>query len=381
MDNSVFIKRHIASKIKLSLVPNKVVLIVGPRRVGKTMLIQHILDGIKEPYIHLNGEDEDVKKLLEKRSQNNYEKVMGNKRFLIIDEAQDIPDIGMKLKLIVDTLKGIKILVSGSSVFDLNNKTGEPLVGRKKTFNLFPFAQMELENYESYVETQANLESRLIYGSYPELEQMYSYDDKKDYLKEQVESYLLKDILIFEDIKKRDKLVQLLQKLAFRVGSQISIEGLGNELQISKNTVDRYLDLLSKVFVIYKLTGFSRNLDNEITKMNKWYFYDNGIRNALISNFKPLNARDDIGQLWENYIVSERYKYQTYNQLHTQNYFWRTHTQQEIDWVEELNGEISGYECKWNHKRTSKRPPLWSKAYPDAGYKTVTTENYLDFIM
>jgi predicted AAA+ superfamily ATPase len=214
----------------------------------------------------------------------------------------------------------------------------------------------------------------------PELEQLSTNTEKIDYLKEQVNSYLLKDILAFEGIRKRDVIVSLLRMIAFRVGNEISIEGISNELQLGKGTVDKYLDLLSKVFIIHKLSGFSRNLDNEITKKNKWYFYDNGIRNALINNFNTLTLRDDQGKLWENYLIAERLKKQEYLRLHHSNFFWRTHTKQEIDWVEEKDGALVSYEFKWSSKKQPKSPALWGKAYPNATFQVVHPKDYLDFI-
>ncbi len=374
------IKRILEALLISKLQENKVLVLLGARRVGKTILIKQIISKIEENYLLLNGEDEETHTLLKSRTVRNYKRLLGKTKLLIIDEAQAIPDIGIKLKLMIDEIDGLKIIVTGSSVFDLENKIGEPLVGRKKTFYLFPLAQMEFNLEENFVETKSKLEERLIFGSYPELEHISSWQDKITYLKEQVSSYLLKDILAFEGIKKRDKLISLLRILAFRVGSEISVEGIGNELQIGKNTVDKYLDLLSKVFIIYKLSGFSRNLDNEITKKKKWYFYDNGIRNAIINNFNNLELRNDKAALWENYVASERIKFQKYNFLHTQNYFWRTHTQQEIDWVEETNTKIAAYEFKWNPNRKIKIPALWKKNYPKTGFENIHPDNYLDFI-
>jgi len=230
------------------------------------------------------------------------------------------------------------------------------------------------------LETNQRLEERLILGSYPELQQLSSNEEKIDYLMEMVNSYLLKDILAFEGIRKRDVIVSLLRIIAFRVGSEISVEGIANELQIGKATVDNYLDLFSKVFIIDKVTGFSRNLDNEITKKNKWYFYDNGIRNALIKNFNGLNLRDDQGKLWENYLISERLKRNEYQRSHSSHYFWRTHTKQEIDWIEEQNGKLTAFEFKWNHKKVMKAPMLWTKSYPGSSFEVIHTKNYLDFI-
>lgn len=375
-----YVTRSLESVMKKYLKPNKVVVLLGARRVGKTELIKHLLAGLNEEALVLNGEDEDTHSLLEQRTVYNYQRLLGNIRLLVIDEAQAIPEIGLKLKLMVDSIDGIRILVSGSSVFDLNNQLGEPLVGRKMTLHLYPLSQLELSEQENYLVTKNKLEERLIFGGYPELEQLVSWEEKVEYLKEQVNSYLLKDILAFEGIRKREKIVSILRMIAFRIGSEISVEGIANDLQINKGTVDKYLDLLSKVFILYKVTGFSRNLDNEITKKNKWYFYDNGIRNALINNFNRMNLRDDQGALWENYIVSERLKLQEYKRLHVANFFWRTHTRQEIDWIEETGGQLAGYEFKWNAKKSVKAPASWKKAYPGATFTGVNPDNYLDFI-
>ncbi|MGM0477857.1 MAG: ATP-binding protein [Bacteroidota bacterium] len=377
-----FINRSIEDTVRKSLKPNKVVIILGARRVGKTELIKRILQDVDMEVLNLNGEDEAVHSLLETRSVRNYKQLLGKAEMLIIDEAQVIPEIGKKLKLMVDSIDGLKVLVSGSSVFDMNNQLGEPLVGRSIPLHLYPLSQIEYAQNENLLETKSILEERLIFGSYPELEQLGSREEKVDYLKEIVNSYLFKDILAFEGIRKREKIVALLRMIAFRVGSEISIESIGNKLQMSKTTVDKYLDLLSKVFIIHRVGGFSRNLDNEITKKAKWYFYDNGIRNALINNFNLLNVRDDHGKIWENYLISERLKKQAYEGPQSLNYFWRTHTKQEIDWVEEIGGKLHAYEFKWNAKTAAKTkvPASWKKAYPEASFKVIHPDNYLDFI-
>jgi len=376
-----YIKRAIEDGIIDNLSSkHKVVLVFGARRVGKTEMAKKIINSMNIDFLLLNGEDIEHKELLKNRSTNNYLRLLGEKRLLIIDEAQAIPEIGLKLKLMIDTVPGIKILVTGSSSFELNNQVGEPLVGRKIEYTLFPFAQMELLQKEDYRMSVSNLEERLIFGGYPELTHLYERNDKIEYLKDMVNAYLLKDIIAFEGIKKRDKIVSLLKIIAFRAGSEISMEGIGRELQISKNTVDRYLDLLSKVFVLHKVTGFSRNLDNEITKKAKWYFYDNGIRNAIISSFNPLHLRDDIGILWENYFISERIKYQSYQKLQVNNYFWRHKSRQEIDWIEETGTEIHAYEIKWSLNSKVNAPLIWKRAYPDSGFTVISRNNYLDFI-
>lgn len=373
------LRRITESLIFKRLQPNKAILLLGARRVGKTELLKKIEAQAREKVIFLNGDDVETHNLLEVRSVANYNRMLGDCRFLIIDEAQEIPDIGKKMKLMIDSIKDLKIIASGSSAFELNNQIGEPLVGRMYFFQLFPVAQMEFATIENSIETKGKLEERLIFGGYPELLHLDSVQQKTEYLKELVNAYLLKDLLIFEGIKKRDTILSLLQKLAFRTGSEVSLEALGRELQISKNTVEKYLDLFKKVFIVYDVKGFSRNRDNEITKMKKWYFVDNGIRNALISNFNPLNLREDVGKLWENYLNSERMKKNHYTQRTVDSYFWRTHTQQEIDLIEEENGKINAFKYKWKNEK-AKIPSQFASAYPDAGFSIINNGSYLDFI-
>lgn len=362
------------------LVPGKVILVIGARRVGKTTLLKKIKNNSTEKVLHLNGDDIDTHDLLAKRSVANYKNLIANNKLFILDEAQEVPDIGKKLKLMVDEFPDVKFLVSGSSAFDLSNKTGEPLVGRVTTFYMYPLSQIELSNQESAIETKGNLNIRLIYGSYPDVWKAKTDGEKQQYLKDLVNSYLLKDILSFDGIQKSSKLLSILKMLAFRVGSEISIESLGNDLGLSKNTVDKYLDLLSKVFVIFRLDGFSKNLDNEITKKSKWYFYDNGVRNAIINNFNAVTSRDDNGKLWENYILSERVKYHELNQWRGNIFFWRTHTKQEIDLIEENGDDLKAFEFKYKGKIIAKPPTQWQKGYPKSSFSTVSPENYLHFI-
>jgi predicted AAA+ superfamily ATPase len=379
---SNYYKRAILEEFHRKLLPNKVLILLGARRVGKTNLIKKYLESIpSESYLQLNGEDIDDANLLKERSVNNYSRLLANVKLLVIDEAQNIPEIGMILKLIVDAIDGIKIIATGSSVFDLSNKLGEPLVGRKNTIYLFPLAQIEYSEFENYKETTQNLEERLLFGSYPELEQYPDWNDKINYIKEIINSYLLKDILIFDGIKQSNKILDLLKLIAFQVGQEVSLQELARQLGISKNTVESYLDLLSKVFVIYKVPGFSKNLRKEITKSNRWYFHDNGIRNGIIGNFTRLETRTDVGALWENYLASERVKYQNYTKKAVNNFFWRTYDQQELDWLEEENGNLKGFEFKWNENRKAKIPTAFAKAYPEATFEVINKQNYLDFIM
>ena len=333
-------------------------------------------------YLWLNGEDDQTIKLLEEQSIANYKRLTAGIYLLVIDEAQQVPDVGRKLKLMVDELAGIHIIGTGSSSFDLTHQLGEPLVGRKNVIHLHPLAQMEFAKVENHKQTSDNLEIRLVYGGYPELTHLRSEREKKEYLNDIINSYLLKDILALEGIRKSSKLIDLLRLIAFQVGSEVSIDELANQLRgISRNTVEQYLDLLAHVFIIYKVGGYSSNLQKEITKNSKFYFVDNGIRNAIIRNFEPLNLRNDQGQLWENYVLSERIKFQEYAPLSLDNYFWRTYDQQEIDWVEVSGASRHAHEVKWNSQKARKKPPVaWSKAYPDATFQTITIANYLDWI-
>lgn len=374
-------KRALLIEFRKKILPNKVLILLGARRVGKTRLIKDFLKTQPEnTFLELNGEDMNDANLLKERSVTNYKRLLSGIELLVIDEAQHIPEIGQILKLIVDSIDGIKVIATGSSTFDLNNQLGEPLVGRKNTLYLFPLSQIEFSEYENFKQTSENLEQRLLFGGYPELEQYTGWNEKQDYLYEIVNSYLLKDILIYDGIKNSAKIYDLLRLIAFQVGNEVSLQELGNQLQISKNTVERYLDLLSKVFVLYKLDGFSRNLRKEIVKSSKWYFYDNGIRNALINNFNRLELRNDVGELWENYLASERLKKQNYRKIKTLNYFWRTYDQQELDWLEETSDKLTGFEFKWNENRKSKIPTAFAKAYPDAGFEVINKSNYMDFI-
>ncbi len=374
-----YLDRRITHNILKKLQDNKVVIVLGARRVGKTMLVKQILNGINEPVLSLNGEDINVHDQLSKMSIENYRQILGTHRLLFIDEAQKITDIGSKMKLMIDEIQGLRIIISGSSAFDISKEAGEPLTGRKYTFNLFALSETEFDQVEDITSKPEKLKERLIYGNYPELYHIPDQADKKDYLNEMVSSYLLKDILIYENIKNSQKIFNLLRMIAFQIGSEVSLQKLGNQLTISKNTVEKYLDLLSKVFILHKVEGFSRNLRKEITKNSRWYFLDNGIRNAIIANFNPVNARNDIGQLWENYMISERIKHQEYSRISSNNYFWRTYEQQEIDWVEERDGGLYGYEFKWKESK-AKIPSQWTRAYPDAKFEIINNENYKDWI-
>lgn len=377
----VIYPRAIQEVFKKKLRPNKVLMLIGPRRVGKTAFIRDYISQWKsEETLTLNGDDVSDTALVQERSVANYTRLLAGKKLLVIDEAQHIPDIGMTLKLIVDTIEGIHLIATGSSAFDLHQQVGEPLVGRKNTLYLFPLAQMEFKEREDYKTTLEKREERLIFGGYPELSQYPDWKDKQDYLYQIMNDYLLKDILMVDGIRNSEKLYSLLRLIAFQVGKEVSLEELGRQLSMSKNTVERYLDMLSKVFVVYRIGGFSKTLRKEIVKNSRWYFYDNGVRNALIQNFNRLNLRMDVGELWENYLAAERLKFQSYTQMRCNNYFWRTYDQQELDWVEEEGDQLRSYEFKYSLNKTPKAPTAWSKAYPQAHFEVIHSGNYLDWI-
>ncbi|MGM9847696.1 MAG: ATP-binding protein [Muribaculaceae bacterium] len=374
------VTRILESRISEMIEPNKAMLIFGARRVGKTVLMKHIYDNFPGNKMFMNGEDLDTALLLQKRSVSNYKGVFGGIELLAIDEAQNIPEIGHIIKLIVDEIPGIRVIASGSSSFDLLNKTGEPLVGRSTQFVLTPFSQQELSRQENMLETHRNLESRLIYGSYPEVVLMESAEKKERYLRDIVSSYLLKDILAVDGIKNSAKMQNLLRLVAYQVGSEVSFDELGKQLGMSKNTVERYLDLLEKVFVIYRMGAFSRNLRKEVTKSGKYYFVDNGIRNAIIGAFQPLELRTDAGALWENYIIGE-FRKKNFNSLsYNDLYFWRTYDNQEIDLIEESQSGLTAFEFKWGNKNP-KMPKVFAQAYPGSKFFVVNRDNYLDFLL
>lgn len=370
-----YLVRDLSENIIKKLQSNKVVIVFGARRVGKTVLVKELLEKINEPVLSLNGEDINVHDKLAIRSVENYKQLLGSYKFLYIDEAQKIPEIGLKLKLMIDEIEDLKIIISGSSSFDIHKDAGEPLTGRKYSFNLFALSENEFNQVENKIEKIDKVRERLIFGNYPELLQLPDREDKIDYLNEMVSSYLLKDILVYENIKNSQKIFNLLRLIAFQIGGEVSLQELGKQLGISKNTVEKYLDLLSKVFILHKVEGFSRNLRKEITKNSRWYFLDNGIRNAVIANFNPIESRNDIGALWENYMISERLKYQEYNRLSSNNYFWRTYEQQEVDWVEERDGSLFGYEFKWKESKV-KIPTQWKNAYPDSSFEVINKDNF-----
>ncbi len=364
------------------LKPNKVLIIYGARRVGKTTLLEKYLPTTPYRYRLDNGDNIRIQNLLGSLDFDTIIEYAQEYGLIAIDEAQAIPNIGQALKIIVDHVKDIRIIATGSSSFDLAQSMGEPLTGRKRTLTLYPIALTELISTYTRFELKELLEDLLIFGQYPEIRTTKLREEKIELVQELVDSYLLKDILSFETIRNSKTLSNLLKILAFQMGRLVSYHELATHLGVDVKTVARYLDLLEKSFVIYRLGGFCRNLRKEITRKSKYYFYDNGIRNGIIRQFNKLNLRDDIGTLWENFLFTERLKSTTYDSFYGNRYFWRTYDGQEIDLVEEWDSNLRAYEFKWSPKKNHSHPPKdWSKSYPEASFETITQANYLDFIL
>jgi len=377
----VVIFRYYSNILGSFLKPNKVLVIYGPRQTGKTTLVNKYLESLsKEIKVYRgSGENLERRNTLESQEFSKSIPFFQGYDLIFIDEAQKIENIGSGLKIIVDQIPGIKIIATGSSSFSLSNKIGEPLVGRQTVLTLFPFAVLELKKELGSAYPFENMENLLIFGGYPEVITSSSRDEKITYLNQLRDSYLLRDLLELENIKNARKIFDLLRLIAFQIGKEVSLQELGTQLGMSKNSVERYLDLLEKSFVIINLRGFSRNLRKEITKTSRYYFYDNGVLNAIIGNFNYLKQRNDIGQLWENFLFTERMKKQSYYRLFANNYFWRTWDQKEIDLVEERDGKLFGYEFKYGKTKYIK-PKLFLKTYPTAQIELINRENYIDFV-
>ena len=360
---------------------DKVLVIYGPRRVGKTTLLQNFLATTSLKYKLDSGDNIRTQHLLGSQDFRHILAYVEGYALLAIDEAQEIPHIGKALKIIVDHVPGIRVVATGSSSFELAGQVGEPLTGRKRTLTLYPIAQTELRAIYNRHELREHLASWLIFGSYPEVVEAPTQQRKIEVITEITDSYLLKDILAFDRVRQSRSLVDLLRLLAFQIGNEVSLSELATQIGMDVKTAQRYLDLLEKAFVIIRVGGFSRNLRKEVTSKAKYYFYDNGIRNALIAQFNPLEQRNDVGQLWENFVFVERLKRRTYAPLYANVYFWRTYDQQEIDIVEEREGKLFGYECKWSFTKRIAPPKSWSAAYPDAAFSVITSDNYGDFVL
>jgi len=363
------------------LEPNKVLVLYGPRRVGKTTLLQSYLTQTTLKYRLAIGDDLPTQQLLSSLEMNRFREYLDGYDLFAIDEAQYIPKIGAALKLIVDQIPGVYVIATGSSSFELAGQIGEPLTGRKRTLKLYPVAQGELLSILNRFDLRQRLEEFLVFGTYPEVITARTRRSKIEIVNEVAGSYLLKDILAFDRVKSSRKLWDLLKLLAFQVGNEISLNELAMSLAVDVKTVQHYLDLLEKAFVIYRLGGFSRNLRKEITQKAKYYFVDNGLRNAVIAQFNRLNQRDDVGQLWENFMVIERLKWLDYTPIVANLYFWRTYDQQEVDLVEEREGRLHGYEFKWAQVNRISPPKDWLNTYSNADFKVIGRENYQEILL
>ena len=376
----MYIKRKLQPVIDSKLFKRKAIIISGARQVGKSTLMEKITEGISESILRLNCDDPDIRNLLSDINNTNLRILIGSNKFIVIDEAQRVKNIGLVMKRIVDDFENVQILASGSSSLQLMSSINEPLTGRKYEYTLYPVSTGEIYETFGMVTTRQWLERRLIYGSYPDI--LTHPEEAKELLKSLAESYLYKDILELEQIRKSAILQKLLIALALQVGSEVSFNEIGRTIGLDSKTVEKYIDLLEKCFVIYTLHGLSRNLRNELKKSKKIYFYDTGIRNAILQNFSPVELRSDMGSVWENFFITERIKFNSYAGRHVNYYFWRTTAQQEIDLVEECNGEFSIFEMKWNPKRAKvKFPDSFIETYHPKETNVVTPDNYLEFLV
>ncbi len=368
------------SNIGTYIKSGKALIIYGPRQVGKTTLLKDFLENSSLKYRLESGENIQIQSLFSSRDFNALKEFVQGYELVAIDEAQKIKNIGEGIKIIVDQMPNVSVIATGSSSFELAGQIGEPLTGRKTTLTLYPISQIELSAMYNPFDIKNKLKEWLIFGGYPEVVVTQNIDEKKRLLMEISESYLLKDILELERVKSSKLLLDLLRLLAFQIGSEVSLSELGQQLGIDYKTVARYLDIFEKSFIIYNLRGFSRNLRKEITKKSKYYFYDNGVRNAIIANFNDLELRNDSGMLWENFLFVERLKKRMYKNIFANAYFWRTWDQKEIDLIEEREGKLFGYEFKWGSKITRK-PNEWLKTYSNSEFSVINRENFLEFVI
>lgn len=373
------IARSITPSVRNRLSDEKAIILLGPRQVGKSTLLHQLSPEFKQNVLAWNGDDADVRSLLTNPTASLLKAYIGMAKTLVIDEAQRIENIGLCIKLIVDQIPDVKVIATGSSAFDLANRINEPLTGRKWEYHLYPFSFAEMVNHHGFLEEKRLLNHRLIYGYYPEI--VNSPGEEEARLKQLSSSYLYKDILTWERIQKPDKMERLVQALAFQVGSEVSFNELGQLTGLDNETTEKYVDLLEKSFIIFRLGSLRRNLRNELKKSRKFYFYDNGLRNAVINQFSPAALRQDVGALWENFVMSERVKYLAYREINCNQYFWRTHAQQEVDYIEERNGQMQAYEIKWNVRTKARFPKTFLDAYPGTETKILTPENIQEFLL
>ncbi len=371
------INRIIFQKIKEDLFKGKAIILVGPRQVGKTTLLR----GLEQEYsdsLFLDCDEPDIRNILENTTSTQLKQLLGEARLVIIDEAQRVRNIGLTLKLIIDQLKDVQLIASGSSSLELANQINEPLTGRKFEYFLYPLSLEELHNHHSFLEENRLLTTRLVYGLYPDI--VNQQQNVERLLITLTSGYLYKDVFNYQEIRKPELLPNLLEALARQLGSEVSYNELAQLLGTDQSTIQRYIDLLEKSFVIFRLRSFSRNLRNELKKSRKIYFYDNGIRNALINNFQNFDNRLDKGALWENFLIVERLKNLSYHQIHMNKYFWRTQQKQEIDYIEDRNGKLYAYEFKWNPKKKAKISATFTKNYRVEQTMIVNRDNYMEFL-
>lgn len=372
------ITRDLEHTITSKLNRGKAIILVGARQVGKTTLLKKLFSN-QNDVLWLNGDELDVQALFAGISATRLQAIIGNKKMIIIDEAQRIKEIGLRLKLITDQMPEVQLIATGSSSFELTTQVNEPLTGRKWQYTMYPLAFSEMVNHHGLLSETRLMPHRLVYGYYPDV--INHPGEEKEVLKQLADSYLYKDLLALEQVQKPDKLVKLLQALAFQVGSQVSYNELAQLCGLDSKTVDKYIHLLEQTFVIFKLGSFSRNLRNELKSSKKIYFYDNGIRNALIANFNQVESRQDIGALWENFLVSERIKQLHYSGKWTNYWYWRTKNQKEIDFIEESDGKLSAYEFKWNPNAKTKQPALFMNNYKNSSFKAIHRTNFDEFLL
>ncbi len=373
------IERIQAQRIKGLIGSGKAITLMGARQVGKSTLLRSLLNN-DDSVLWLNGDDDDVRELFRNISSTRLKAIIGNKKIIVIDEAQRIQEVGLKLKLITDQISGVQVIATGSSSFELSSKINESLTGRKRELKLFPLSFSEMVEHTSFLEEQRMIQHRMIYGYYPEV--VCNPSDERTVLKELVDSYLYKDLLAIDRLQKPDTLVRLLKALSLQIGNQVSYNELSGLLGIDSKTVEKYIDVLEKSYIIFRLSSYSRNLRNELKTSRKIYFWDLGIRNAVIGNLAPIDSRTDCGSLWENFIISERMKMNEYSNSFAQSYFWRTKDQSEIDYLEEENGIIKAFEFKWNPaKANAKCPASFANAYANSAFKVITPNNIEEVLL
>ena len=378
--NENMYNRDLLSVIKDKCFHKKAILVLGARQVGKTTLLKQFIQERTDEVLYLNCDDALTVSQLTNRNVRQLQLLIGTAKIVVIDEAQKVDNIGLTLKMMVDNIPDVQVIATGSSAFELRNRLNEPLTGRKYEYRLYPISTNEIYKTDGYLDVQRQMESRLIYGSYPDI--LTHGAEAHELLNSLTDSYLYKDILASENLRKPELLDKLLRALAFQVGSGVSYHELSQMIGSDAKTVERYIELLEKCFIIFRLHGLSRNLRNELKKAKKIYFYDNGVRNAVIQQFAPLDMRNDVGALWENFFISERIKFNHYRQHYCNIYFWRTKSQQKIDYIEESNGSFEVFEMKWNPKNTNAViPPSFLNTYPVANATIVTPENYLEYLI